>query len=49
MKNLTITGGTTTESGSALYYYGGVLTLEEVPLILKTKLQNFIYKMKITQ
>ena len=28
MKNLTITGGTTTESGSALYYYGGVLTLE---------------------
>lgn len=29
MKNLTITGGTTTESGSALYYYGGVLTLED--------------------
>ena len=28
MKNLTITGGTTTGSGSALYYYGGVLTLE---------------------
>ena len=29
MKNLTITGGTTTGSGSALYYYGGVLTLED--------------------
>ena len=28
MKNLTITGGTTTESGSALFYYGGTLTLE---------------------
>lgn len=28
MKNLTITGGTTTGSGSALFYYGGILTLE---------------------